>query len=178
MRKKRAFTLSEILIALSIVGFISVMAISAVSSHRPNKDMLMYRKSFNNLQNVVNILVSKEDIYPLQRLKLASMPINGKNLCENIVEYMNTIGEVDCNGEKGSFITSDGVQWSEINSNALITEEPTDDTITTIVLTINDTPYNIRLKWNGQVMIPDSNDKNYDLIKNWIESPENIFENQ
>ena len=61
---KKAFTMTEALIIIGIVGILAVLSIVAVSAAKPDKDVILFRKSYMTTQKVIKELLSDKDLYP------------------------------------------------------------------------------------------------------------------
>ena len=62
--KKRAFTLGEVLVTLMIVGVIAALIIPIIKNAQPDKQKLMFKKAYTNVERVVTELVNDDDLYP------------------------------------------------------------------------------------------------------------------
>ncbi len=62
--KKRAFTMGEVLVTLMIVGVIAALIIPIIKNAQPDKQKLMFKKAYTNVERVVTELVNDDDLYP------------------------------------------------------------------------------------------------------------------
>ena len=62
--KKRAFTLGEVLVTLMIVGIIAALIIPIIKNAQPDKQKLMFKKAYTNVERIVTELVNDDDLYP------------------------------------------------------------------------------------------------------------------
>lgn len=127
-----AFTLSEILIAMCIMGVLAAMLIPVIMQSTPDYNKVMFRKSLYSLQVAVNNMIKDQANYPRDEMGVDSssgLPVekgfnyttattNGltNKFCYLLFERLNTIGSsVACPSSSGSFTqvatTSDGIVW-------------------------------------------------------------------
>ncbi len=62
--KKNGFTLAEVLIALTVVGVVSVVLIGALGKIKPNKEKVLFRKAYNTTVRIVSEMINDEELYP------------------------------------------------------------------------------------------------------------------
>ena len=62
--KKRAFTLGEVLVTLMIVGVIAALIIPIIKNAQPDKQKLMFKKAYTNVERIVTEMVNDDDLYP------------------------------------------------------------------------------------------------------------------
>ena len=70
MNKKFAFTLSEVLIMVAIVGILATISVVSLKNLRPDKDVLLVRKAYNETARAVSSLANDETIYPQVTAKI------------------------------------------------------------------------------------------------------------
>ena len=61
---KRAFTLAEIVMAISIVGFLFGITVMNISKITPDNDKAKFKKAYANIEGAVARLINNEAIYP------------------------------------------------------------------------------------------------------------------
>lgn len=61
---KLAFTLSEVLVTLTIIGVIAAVVVTAVNSSAPKKNKVMFRKAYLTLQKAVDGMINDDYLYP------------------------------------------------------------------------------------------------------------------
>ena len=131
---KKAFTLSEALITLAILGVLAAILIPVINNVRPDKDRITYKKALYSVQGAIasgldsTLLTSggelsnqwgaDPDAYPLEGLTADAF-------CRAVADALNTAGRVNCSSsgyEKCSptsascyaspnFITTDGIRY-------------------------------------------------------------------
>lgn len=127
MMNKKGFTLSELLVALGIVGVIGAITIPSIHKILPDKDKGIVLKTYKTLNTINNDIFGNPGLYmfsdncPSFILQCTGVPADGTHstvqplnkypvlLAENL-----TLAESNptfTNG-KGSFNTSDGITWA------------------------------------------------------------------
>lgn len=132
---KKAFTLSEALITLAILGVLAAILIPVVNNVRPDKDKITYKKALYSMQGAIasaldstllaaggelsNQWGADPDAYPLAGL-------TNDAFCLAVADSLNTAGRVNCSssghdcpgGSSGgscydspNFITTDGIRY-------------------------------------------------------------------
>ena len=129
MNKKFAFTLSEVLITMSIIGVISALTVpTLVNSYQRKAQALQLRKTVSDIENAVDMLITEEgktkfsatsyynnlDGFITNRLKTIKTCTKDKtNECFANENY-NTI-----NGDAGSAFTCEGNSYVLASSAAI-----------------------------------------------------------
>lgn len=133
--KLAAFSLGEILVALAIVGVIASLILPTINQIQPDKQKMMFKKAYTNVERVVTELVNDDYLYPeasddgkayvgfdnTANVKLNDKTYGGDTkFCELFAMKMNTIEDdtVSCIGNKSvSFTTNDSVAYYMPNTN-------------------------------------------------------------
>ena len=127
--KKNAFTLAEILIALSIIGVISAITLSSIHQIMPDKDKGVVLKVFQTLNEVNRNVLGNPSLYmfnsdcPAHIMMCNAKPVDGEHendKYQGINKYpsllMDNLTLSDSaptpSGGSCSFTTSDGLVWS------------------------------------------------------------------
>ena len=63
MKKFRGFTLTELMIALSVIGIITAVVTPAVMRIRPNKNKMMIKKAYYTTENIISNLLNDANYY-------------------------------------------------------------------------------------------------------------------
>lgn len=114
---KKAFTLSEALITLAILGVLAAILIPVLDNVRPDKDKITYKKALYSLQSAVSNAMDST-VYTMAAnsaayWKDANIPDNA--FCTSVADALNTSGAVDCTSESSydspNFITTDGIRF-------------------------------------------------------------------
>ena len=106
---KKAFTMTEALIIIGIIGVIAALSIVAVNTAKPDKDIIMFRRAYSETQKVIRELLTDKELYPkaevlalnLNSSKLMSMAISRncnqiqQNLCSYKAEILPPDGLTD-----------------------------------------------------------------------------------
>lgn len=61
---KKGFTLSETLIAMAIIGVLGMVLIPTIQKSMPNKNKVMFRKSYNTMLSVISNMINDDVNYP------------------------------------------------------------------------------------------------------------------
>ena len=67
MGRFKGFTLTELMVALAVIGILVAVVTPAIVKNRPNKNKMMVKKSFYTVEQVVNSMVNNESLYPDMR---------------------------------------------------------------------------------------------------------------
>lgn len=134
-KRKNAFSLAEILVAVAVLGILAVIILPVVLSSKPNENKLKFKKAYYSLENAVQSLINDSSNYPAEEyIFLASgdkyykgfnytaPTTNGiiNKFCYLLSQSMNVAGDVNCPGagdgyDEGrnlvNFTTADGIVW-------------------------------------------------------------------
>ena len=64
MRRFKGFTLTELMVALAVIGILVAVVTPAIMKNRPNKNKMMVKKSFYTVEQIVNAMINDEALYP------------------------------------------------------------------------------------------------------------------
>ncbi len=67
MRRFKGFTLTELMIALTVIGILVAVVTPAVMKTRPNKNKMMVKKTFYTTEQIVSSLINDDILYPDMR---------------------------------------------------------------------------------------------------------------
>ena len=167
---KKAFTLAEVLVAVAIAGVISAFMLMQINKNNVQQNILLYKRTFTNLQDIVSNIAGDTRIFPLPEygMKYGTGSDNADDinkakdaqyLCRQITNRLIT----------DKYKVESGVNVRDVNcgdgSTAL--EIPTDETFvanTNITLT-NGTV----IAGLGQVFTITSNDQKNNFIDDYID---------
>ena len=65
MRKFLAFTLTELMIALAVLGILCAIVLPAITNNSPNQNKMMMKKSYYTFGEVIQDLINNPDYYPM-----------------------------------------------------------------------------------------------------------------
>ncbi len=111
---KKAFTLSEVLIALVVIGVVIAITIPILNKSRPDKDHAIYRKATFSINSALaNIM--EENIVKKSPDLMAGEYMSESSFCELFSENLNTTGSINCTSTSSysspNFITTDGIRF-------------------------------------------------------------------
>ncbi len=117
---KKAFTLSEMLVCITIIAVLTVLFLSTTRA-KPNSNMIMFRKAYNITSNAVYDMLQSAIYYdsgllsntaPTAQKVEGEYPRGTSKFCKIFASYINTAGNIDCSKGTGeSFSTLDGISW-------------------------------------------------------------------
>ena len=126
MINKRGFTLTELLIALAIVGILTALILPMINSNAPSRNRMMMKKAYYTIEDVVR----DESLYPTIGTDGTNYVgfDNTENACPGYSCYginkflrlfpnkLNLDGDVSYTGSGSTpyafFTTTDGMQWT------------------------------------------------------------------
>ena len=111
MQKKKAVTLIELLVTMTVVGVLYMFLAPVIKGVIPNSSKIMLKKAYNTIERNVSNLINNEVAYSDPDLGFAyTEEVDGKNrFCHYFFKQLNTVELSDnqCIGE-----TADGVIYS------------------------------------------------------------------
>ena len=130
---KKAFTLSEALVTLAILGVLAAILIPVIDNVRPDKDKITYKKALYSMQSAVSNAMDST-VYSIAANSAAYWKddnIGDEDFCKSLADALNTSGRVKCTmsgyscdsddtSEKGpggscysdpNFTTTDGIRY-------------------------------------------------------------------
>ncbi|OGI17205.1 MAG: hypothetical protein A2287_09900 [Candidatus Melainabacteria bacterium RIFOXYA12_FULL_32_12] len=108
---KKAFTLTEMLIVITIIGVLAAITTPILLDVFDEQDEKLYESAFKTVESVVSDLISDISLYPAGNFYNA----DAAYFCTNFSNKVNTVGTVDCTGSTvpgdPNFTTSNGMRW-------------------------------------------------------------------
>lgn len=125
-RNLRAFTITEILIALAVIGVLTAVLMPIIHSLVPDQNILMAKRTFYTVETVVNSIINDTGCYPPTRVRTGFEDGHGYRRCAlwgiNSADSANTKFIklfTDKMGNQrttaGTITTKDGVSWTISN---------------------------------------------------------------
>lgn len=163
MRRFKAFTLTELMIALAVIGVLVAVVTPAIMRTRPNKNKMMIKKSYYEAEKIVSSLINDETLYIDGRDACNSQAANSaRGGCNWGFDDYNSVvydGETYANGTKFpglfgaklNFRNADTTSWIYTTSDGVIwylggtvsqwdhttTSKPSDITNGSIIIDVN-----------------------------------------
>lgn len=143
MKRFKGFTMTELMVALAVIGIIVAVVTPAIMKTRPNKNKMMIKKTFYTTEQIVSTLINDARLYPDMRelcyVEDNSFTEDSDNYCAWGFDYKNDVtfeGEtyggdtkfrdlfvsrLNINNAKTDeansiYYTTDGVRWSFIGT--------------------------------------------------------------
>ena len=117
---KIAFTLSEALITLAILGVLAAIVVPTMNNVKPDKDKITYKKAMYSLQSAVSSAMDSS-LYATTLNSAAYWAddnVQASDFCMAVANSLNTKGAISCGGDAGSssfdspnFVTTDGIKY-------------------------------------------------------------------
>lgn len=175
---KKGYTLSEVLVVLLVLGIIAAFIIPAVMRTAPERNTLLYKKSFYSLQEASSKLINDPAKYP-EGVELDGGNItkglfsdyDAEKFCENLANTMNIVGDFSCNsgGSNGlpNFTTTNGVKWWNIGGGSFAAGGAGVGLHKDIHVECSGTEYKIRIFADGRV----GTDASWEAENNILKQP-------
>ena len=173
---KKGYTLSEVLVVLLVLGIIAAFIIPAVMRTAPERNTLLYKKTFYALQEASSKLINDPAKYPegvaradatgpAGNIQGLYSDYDARTFCEDLAETMNIIGDASCTGAgaNGSpnFTTTNGVIWWNIGGSNF------NNGIKDISVQCSGTEYRIRIFEDGRI----GTDASWEVENNILKQP-------
>lgn len=125
---RKGFTLAETLVAAVLIGVLAVILIPMLNKSSPDKDKIVFRKTYTTLAQAVTTMINDDLNYPnppatgFNNTTHTTNVISGttyyNKFCYFLADLLNTVGTTSCPNDSASgmitspiFTTSDGVSW-------------------------------------------------------------------
>ncbi len=137
--KSLAFSLGEVLVTLAVIGVIAAIILPAVKQTQPDRQKVLFKKAYSNIERVVTEIINDDYLYPeatkpdgtpykgldntsMVELNDDTTTYSGNNkFCNLVALKLNTIStdDIHCPGTPGgsgtygtpSFITNEGIAY-------------------------------------------------------------------
>lgn len=67
MRRLKGFTLTELMVALAVIGILVAVVTPTIMKTRPNKNKMMVKKTFYTTEQIISTLINDARLYPDMR---------------------------------------------------------------------------------------------------------------
>lgn len=64
MKKFKGFTLTELMVALAVIGILTAVVTPTIMRIKPNKNKMMTKKAYYTAENIISSLINDEHCYP------------------------------------------------------------------------------------------------------------------
>lgn len=92
MIKRHAFTLTETLIMVAVIGIIAVISAISLKNMQPDKDAIMVRKAYTEAAKAVATLINDQELYPYAEVSM----LNDDELFQSVIQ--RSLALVGCPG--------------------------------------------------------------------------------
>lgn len=182
MKFKKAFSLAEVLISLSVIAAMYVIMLPSMKSNAPKDTKILMRKAYGTIEKAISSMINDDSAYPYIDLGFAYTTTvkNGSynKFCYYFIDSLNTIEDDYSNCKAKS---SDGIDWAISNVNFALdgSGKPTDTYNTTITVDVNGNKapncsysgackspdrFSVKVRYDGKIKLEDS--YVIDLLKN------------
>jgi prepilin-type N-terminal cleavage/methylation domain-containing protein len=184
MKNKKAFTLSEVLVCLAVVGVIAMIIVPLITKTTQNREKFLYKKAINTMQNAVSAVMNENGVVNSSNF-WPELSNSGVDISKAIGSKIMLLGGVRPEGGSGDSLTNptfrsnDGMVWWNIPQSW-----PQDAEYVDVVVDVNGEggknqssqasegqvvtnpdQLQIRIMKDGRVMVPrydDADDSGYD----------------
>lgn len=122
-KMNKAFTLTELLVALGVIGILCAILLPVISNLMPNQNTMMAKRAYYTVQTIVAELLNDESCYPDK----TALPTNAKigfddgEGTPNCIKWDDSKGNSPENKFKTLFLDKLGKELSDIDSNGKFT---------------------------------------------------------
>jgi len=118
---KRAFSLAEVLITLTIAGVIAMVTIPVITRSFEENQVTLYKSAFKTVESVISELTNDINLYPAGNFYYNSTNTLANYFCNNFKDKINVISTANCDSytpyTAPNFTTSNGMRWFGFNNN-------------------------------------------------------------
>ncbi len=126
MTKLWGFSLSELMIALLVLGILSAVTVPAINKRQVSKNKIFIKKAYYTTAEVISELINDDKIYADATglcpttgesgyVGFDCPGTNGQSTTDkfvvNFADYLNIIGEIDSSSPSYRFATNDMMMW-------------------------------------------------------------------
>lgn len=122
MIKRNAFTLTETLIMVAVIGIIAVISAISLKNMQPDKDAIMIRKAYTESAKAVATLINDQELYPYAEVSMLKNDEIFQSIIQRSLALIGCPGGVNCPDQEQKINTGDLLNNSgcySISSSAL-----------------------------------------------------------
>lgn len=129
---KKAFSLSELVVALGVMAVLAAIMIPSMTSTLANKEKEQFVSAYNVVENAIATMINDESVYPAGNL---TNTMDSQYFCSTFARSINTVTVLNCVAHTGTllgaskvidFETSNGYQWAGFASSTATDTWPKD----------------------------------------------------
>lgn len=117
MIKRKAMTLSEVLVSIAVVGILAMILVPILTKTTANKEKFLYKKAVNTMQNAITAVMQDNGVVNASNF-WPEMSDGGASIREQIGAKIITLDGVNKNTSAGNttaldpdFRSNDGMMW-------------------------------------------------------------------
>ncbi|MBQ2644999.1 type II secretion system protein [bacterium] len=114
MQKRKAMSMSEILISLVVIGVLAMITIPLLTKTTVNKEKFLYKKAVNTMQNAISAVMNENGVVNSSNF-WPEMSQNGESFREQVGKKVIKLGNMSSSPSNSAtepdFRSNDGMLW-------------------------------------------------------------------